>query len=139
MNLSTLWYIAKTRAYWMIRPKTNSLEHFKIENNSLRKQRDQYMREKHEAEEQFEKDRTILRKRIDELVESGCKYRTEQNEITYMLYDIESCLFTLGRRPEGQVRTYGGSENIAGSIDYVRDMLSANETYLRNYYKRPTK
>lgn len=139
MNLSTLWHIAKSRTYWMIRPKTGSIEHFKVENNALRKQRDQFMREKHEAEKLFEKDRAILRKRIDELVENGCKYYTTESEISYMLYDIESCLFTLGRRPEGQTTTYGGSENISGSIDYVRDMLSANESYLKNYYKRVAK
>ena len=98
----------------------------------LRGQRDKYLFESLETKRKTRAEVAALRKRLEEV--QGDRY-TRDDELTYLLYDLEACLNTLGWRPDNEEPTYGGpdGETMRSELEYVRDMLQAN---YRFYSKR---
>ena len=102
----------------------------------IRFQRDKYIREANEQQDQHRQELTILRKRIDFLQENNSPVVDDYEGISSTLYDLEACINCLGPLKEGEKRTYGdGSNSLLSRLTYIRDMLVANY----NYYKRAAK
>lgn len=101
--------------------------------NIIRMQRDGFLHEKIELEKKYHRDIAELRQRIE--VVSQDRY-TRDDELRYISIDLDSILFTLGKRPDDQAATYGGNcESLLAQIEYVRDIIQAN----LNFYSRQCK